>query len=362
MIPQIQPWIDDEELQQLKRVVSSTFVTEASLTKEFEDITKDLTGSKHAIAITNGTAALFCALKALDIGPGDEVIVPDMTFIASANSVILSGATPVFCDIRPDTLCLDINFAEKILTKKTKAIMPVHLYGQSADMDRIIKFARMNKLKIIEDAAQGVGVMYNQQHVGTFGDLGILSYYGNKTITCGEGGIILTDNDDLAKKCYRLKNHGRDVKGTFLHDHIGYNFAFTEMQAAIGIAQMNKLEKIVNKKNEINEIYHCELSNVGDLTPILIDTNCKPVSWFTSFLTEKSEDLATHLLSESIQTRKFFYPLHLQPCYQDTRLVKSNICSVSKESFEKGISLPSSYDLELKDQRKVIKEIKTFFS
>ena len=240
--------------------------------------------------------------------------------------------------------------------------MPVHLYGQSADMDRIIKFARMNKLKIIEDAAQGVGVMYNQQHVGTFGDLGILSYYGNKTITCGEGGIILTDNDDLAKKCYRLKNHGRDVKGTFLHDHIGYNFAFTEMQAAIGIAQMNKLEKIVNKKNEINEIYHCELSNVGDLTPILIDTNCKPVSWFTSFLTEKSEDLATHLLSESIQTRKFFYPLHLQPCYQDTRLVKSNICSVSKESFEKGISLPSSYDLELKDQRKVIKEIKTFFS
>ena len=135
--------------------------------------------------------------------------------------------------------------------------MPVHLYGQSADMDRIIKFARMNKLKIIEDAAQGVGVMYKQQHVGTFGDIGCFSYYGNKTITCVEGVIILTDNDDLAKKCYRLKNHGRDVKGTFLHDHIGYNFAFTEMQAAIGIAQMNKLEKIVNKKNEINEIYHC---------------------------------------------------------------------------------------------------------
>src|SRR5581483_8539832 len=186
MILQIEPWIDEQELEQLKRVVASTFVVEHDLTAEFEQLTRDLTGAKHAIAVTNGTMALYCCLKALDIGPGDEVIVPNITFIATANAVILAGATPVFCEILPTTFCLDPARAETLITPRTKAIMPVHLYGQSADMTAIGALAKSKNIRIIEDAAQGVGVKFEGKHVGTVDPLGILSYYGNKTVTCGE--------------------------------------------------------------------------------------------------------------------------------------------------------------------------------
>ena len=246
LITQIQPWIDETEKFQLDRVIKSTFLTEAALTMEFEELTKSLTKSKYSISITNGTLALYCCLKALNIGHGDEVIIPNLTFIASANAVIMAGAKPVFCEVKEDTYCIDVEWAERLINSKTKAIMPVHLYGNSADMLKVLAFAKCYKLKIIEDAAQGVGVTFNNQHVGTFGDCGVLSYYGNKTITCGEGGMVLTNNKELAKTIYRLKNHGRDEKGTFIHEHIGFNFSFTEMQAAIGIAQMQKLPKIIN--------------------------------------------------------------------------------------------------------------------
>ena len=221
MIVQIEPWIDERELDELKRVITSTFVVEHDLTKEFENLTKEMTGSKYAIALTNGTMALFCSLVALGVQAGDEVIIPNITFVATANAVILAGATPVLCEITKDTFNIDVSMAHNLVTSKTRAIIPVHLYGQSADMDEIMSFAKLYDLKVIEDAAQGVGVSFNGRHVGTFGDVGILSYYGNKTITCGEGGIVLTDDEAIAKRVYRLKNHGRDVKGTFIHEHIG---------------------------------------------------------------------------------------------------------------------------------------------
>jgi len=362
MIIQIEPWIDQDELNQLKRVVDSTFVTEAKLTKEFEQLNRQLTNAKHAISMTNGTAALFCSLKALDIGPGDEVIIPDMTFIATANAVIMAGAKPVLCDIYSDTLCINVEIAERLITNKTKAIMPVHLYGQSADMQKIMDLADLNNIYVIEDAAQGIGVKFMDQHVGTFGDIGILSFYGNKTITCGEGGIVLTNNDELANKCYRLKNHGRDNKGSFVHEHIGYNFSFTEMQAAIGIAQMKKLDKIIAKKKIINDYYVQNLSEIEVINSMIIDERCHPVYWFTSFLTNKNDELIKFLSNKSIQTRKFFYPLHLQPCYNNSNLVGMNKCSTSSYAYDHGISLPSSYNLSLEDQNAVISGIIDFFS
>ncbi|MBL52029.1 MAG: aminotransferase DegT [Candidatus Marinimicrobia bacterium] len=362
MINQIEPWINEDELIQLKRVIDSTFVTEAGLTKEFEELTKKLTNSKHAISMTNGTAALYCALKALDIGPGDEVIIPDMTFIATANAVILAGAKPVLCDIYFDTLCMNVEVAEELISDKTKVIMPVHLYGQSADMEKIINLAHKHDLFIIEDAAQGVGVTFNDTHVGTFGDLGILSYYGNKTITCGEGGIVLTNDDTLAQKCYRLKNHGRDKKGLFIHEHIGFNFSFTEMQAAIGISQMKKLDRIIEKKKTINKIYHDELKEIPELKPIKIDQRCNPVYWFTSYLVDDNKPFRKYLEKNKIQTRKFFYPLHLQPCYENSNLIQINDSPVSKMVFDLGISLPSSYSLNEEQQNYIVSKIKKFFS
>lgn len=361
MILQIQPWIDEEEMAQLRRVVESTFVVEHMLTKEFEERTRTLTGSKHALAVTNGTMALYCCLRACGVGAGDEVIVPDLTFIATANAVLMAGARPVFCDVLPDTFCLDAGKAETLVTPRTKAVIPVHLYGQSADMDAIIPFARRHGLRVIEDAAQGVGVTFRGRHVGTFGDLGILSYYGNKTITCGEGGIILTEDDDLRTACYRLKNHGRDRKGVFVHEHIGFNFSFTEMQAAIGIAQMNKLPKIVARKQAIYDRYLKELSSLDRFQPAFVDPRSKPVYWFTSFLTEDRDALAAHLASHEIQTRNFFYPLHLQPCYRKEEL-RVNVCPISASIYNRGISLPSSYSLTDDEQSFVIEKIKSFYA
>ncbi len=361
MIPQIQPWIDEAELNELKRVIDSTYVTEHALTKEFEEMTKELTGAKYAIAVSNGTLGLFTALKALGIGNGDEVIVPDFTFIASANAIILAGAQPVFCDVDSNTFCLDPTLIEKSITKNTKAIMPVHIYGQSADMEAITKIAKQYNLYVIEDAAQGVGVKFNGRHTGTFGEIGVLSYYGNKTITCGEGGVILTDDSELAKECYRLKNHGRDSKGLFIHDSIGYNFSFTEMQAAIGISQMKKLSRIIEKKYYIYKRYISELGNIDNFKPVYIDERCQPVFWFTSFLSDDTNKLATFLSESGIQTRRFFYPLHKQPCYKDIITLDKEF-PVSERIYEKGVSLPSSYNLSGEDQSYIIAKIREFYS
>lgn len=360
MIPQIQPWIDETELNELKRVVDSTYVTEHNLTKEFEDLTQKLTGSKHVQAFCNGTLAIFSALKALGIGPGDEVIVPNLTFIATSNAVVLTGASPVFCEIKEDTFCIDVEKAAHLVNKNTKAILPVHLYGQSADMEAVLDFAKAHNIYVVEDAAQGVGVKFNDKHVGTFGNLGILSYYGNKTITTGEGGVILTDDDNLALETYRLKNHGRDKKGLFVHDFIGYNFSFTEMQAAIGLGQMKKLERIVEKKQQIYDIYIKELSNMERFRPVFIDPRCKPVFWFTSFVSDDVDTLAQYLSDNGIQTRRFFYPLHQQKCYSGL-YNSSSPFPVSEKVFKTGISLPSSYQLTDDEQALVIEKIREFY-
>lgn len=361
VIPQIQPWIDHEELIQLERVTRSTYLVENAMTLEFEDLTLKLTGAKFAVAYSNGTTALYACLKALDIGPGDEVIVPNFTFIATANAVIMAGAKPIFCEVTIDTFCIDLSHAQKLVTPRTKAIIPVHLYGQSADMDEVMDFARVAGIKVIEDAAQGVGVQFRDRHVGTWGDLGVLSYYGNKTITCGEGGMILTNDATLKQKCYRLKNHGRDSKGTFIHKDIGFNFSFTEMQAAVGIAQMHKLSRIIEKKRLIRDRYVSALDHIKKIQPTVVSKETRPVFWFSSFLADDRDALADSLDKAGIQTRRFFYPLHLQPCYQDL-VPKNRSFDVSVSIYERGISLPSSYSLTSDQQNRVITEIRRHYA
>jgi len=363
-IVQIEPWIDAGELRELERAIQSTFITESDLTREFESMTAQLTGAKHAIAVCNGTVALFVCLKAMGIGPGDEVIIPNLTFIATANAVILAGATPVLCEIREDTFCIDMKRAEELLTERTRAVMPVHLYGQSADMTAVMDFASRNKLKVIEDAAEGVGVRFDGQHVGTFAEMGILSYYGNKTVTCGEGGVVLTNDDRLAGEAYKLKNHGRAKKGTFIHESVGFNFAFTDLQAAIGISQMKKMPAIVKKKREIHDCYVQQLQGIKGFHPAQIDSRCEPVFWFTSFLCDDTEGLSAFLQQQNIQTRGFFYPLHRQPCYADRKYIKNidhDFC-VSDAVYRRGISLPSSYSLTEAEQAFVIEQIQRFYA
>jgi perosamine synthetase len=345
MIPQIQPWIDDEELNEVVEVMKSTWLTEATKTAKFEEMFKDLTKAKHAYAFSNGTVTLLSALKILGIGEGDEVIVPSCTFIASVNVIIVAGAKPVLVDIDKDTFCINADLIESKITPKTKAIMPVHLYGQAADMDKIMQIAKKHNLFIIEDAAQAVGVRFGGKHAGTFGEYGSFSFYGNKTVTTGEGGMLVTNSDDLAKSAYRYKNHGRLEKGKFIHDTIGLNFSFTEMQAAVGIAQLNKLERIIKRKQEIRELYKKELAGVKGLTFPEVHPKVTPVHWFTNIIVPDAEKLSDELKKKEIQTRRFFYPINRQPCYKDYGFDKESF-PITDYVYKCGLSLPSSYVLK----------------
>ena len=357
-IPQIEPWIDDAELQELREVIDSTFITEHKKTQELEELFRNYTGTKHAIAYANGTVALFAALKVLGIGEGDEVIVPDMTFIATANAVILAGAKPVFCDIDPVTLQTTREYIEPKITSRTRAIMPVHLYGGAVQMEEILDLATQKNIKIVEDAAQGVGVRLNGKHVGTFGDVGMLSFYGNKTMTMGEGGMLLTDSEELAREIYAMKNHGRSQKGVFMHEKIGYNFSTTDLNAAIGVAQFKKLTKILERKKQIFEKYKTLLKNIKIYN---YPRNVTPAQWFTSIRVEDPVALEGYLKSKNIGTRRFFYPLHLQPCYQGLGYFEGEFPG-SIDAYEHGLSLPSSVTIADKDIEYITSSINDFFA
>jgi len=338
MTPQITPWIDESDAAAVQRVMTSTYITEQDETSLFESMLCELTASPFAIAYANATCGLFAALRSLGIGAGDEVIVPDLTFVATANAVILAGATPVFCDVDPVSMTMHPASAATRITLRTKAIMPVHLYGTSADMDALIALAKEHGLAIVEDAAQGVGVRWRDRHVGTFGQFGVLSFYGNKTITTGEGGVILTADKQLAEKCIRLKNHGRLKKGVFVHEEIGFNFCFTDLQAALGVAQLEKLHRVIADKERIFNQYAQRLAKSGVVSMKPSHPNVSPVHWFTNVFCEDVESLAEVLSDNDIVTRRFFCPLHLQPCYQH---LQPEPCPVSQKLFETGLSLPS---------------------
>lgn len=359
MIPQIEPWIDEAELKELATVIKSTWITEHRKTEEFEAGIRKLTGAKYALAVSNGTIGLYVCLKALGIGNGDEVIVPDFTFIASANSVKMAGAEPAFVDVDRKTFNIDASKIETAITPRTKAIMPVHIYAQAADMDAVMKAAKKHNLPVVEDAAQGIGVHFRGKHTGTFGELGLLSFYGNKSITTAEGGMILTDDEALFKKCWQLKNHGREVKGTFIHPHIGYNFCFTDIQAAIGVAQLRKLPKILERKKEINGKYRELLADVNEVAFTYIDERGTPGHWFTSILVDDVEGLAKHLEKNGIETRRFFYPMHMQPPYKEKAKGKF---PASEWAYNHGLSLPSGVLLKDEQIETVAKKIREFYA
>ncbi len=248
VIPQVRPWLGKEELKELKEVLKSQWISGGPKIKKFQEEIAKVCGVKHAVTVCNGTQALYVGLKILGVGPGDEVIVPDFTFIASANAVVWTGAKPVFVDVDERTFNIDPSKIEKAITKKTRAIMPVHLYGQSADMTAIMKIAKKHHLYVVEDAAQGIGVKFKGKPVGSFGDVGCLSFYADKTITTGEGGMVLTNDSTLAQKVTILSNQGRISRGWYIHENLGYNFRMCDFQAAVGLGQLKKLPLIIKKK------------------------------------------------------------------------------------------------------------------
>ncbi len=362
-INQIKPWIDSSEANYIKKVVRKTFLTEGKETEKFENFFVKKFKVKHAISVSNWSCGIFACLKALNIGKNDEVIVPNLTFIATLNSVILSGATPILCDVNEQNLSIDLNKIEKKITKKTKAIIPVHLYGHCCELSKLLKICKKNKIYMIEDAAQAIYSTYKKKKLGTLGIFGGFSFYGNKIITTGEGGIVFTNNSKLRDKIYEIKNHGRLKKGVFVHKEIGYNFMFTEMQAAIGNIQVKKLKKIINRKEKIFKIYKKELSDIKSISFMKNISNNKPVHWFTNIFTKDKARLKIFLSKNNIQTRDIFLPLNLQPCYRGKNIVKNlnEKFPISNKIYKNGLSLPSSYDLKSSELKFIIKKIRKFY-
>jgi perosamine synthetase len=353
------------EKKELMSVIDSGWYTESSKTKEFERMFASFIGTKHACAVTSGAAALYVGLKAMNIGIGDEVIVPDLTFVASPNSVEATGAKPVLVDIEKKALNLDLNKISKSINKKTKAIMPVDFNGRPVDMKILREFADKKGIKLIEDAAHAIGCYYNRRHLGTISDVGIFSFSTPKIITTGQGGMIVTNDRQIYERSMALKDFGREIgvkkemKKSFSHSTIGFNFKFTEFQAAVGIAQMRKLQKRILKKRRMFKKYVDLLSNVQGIE--FLKTDLKNVTpWMIDIFLKSSVKrgkLINYLEKKQIGTRIYYPPIHRLKPYRKTDREYKHASSIS----DRGLWLPSSVTLNDKEIVIVCNEIKRFF-
>jgi perosamine synthetase len=312
-IPQVSPWLDAETAESVAAVVRGGWITEGPLSREFSERLNALIGAPYGVFAPNGTMALSLGLMALEVQPGDEVLVPDITFHGSAAAVAMVGAIPIFTEVDPECFQIDLESAHTRLTERTRAIMPVHLYGTACDMEAINSFAQSYDLKVIEDAAQGIGVMSDGRHVGSLGDVGCFSFFADKTITTGEGGYVACGDPAIYKRLRLLRNQGRLDRGSFIHPAVGYNFRITEMQSALGIAQLSRLEKIVQRKAQLIARYRDRLSGIHQARILGPAARANQVPFRCVLMAEDAKGLMAHLEQQGIQPRTSFYPLHRQP-------------------------------------------------
>lgn len=356
-VPIAKPIIGEEEIENVVEVLKSGMIAQGPKVMEFEEKFANWIGAKYGIATNSGTSALHVALLACGIGEGDEVITTPFTFIASGNAIVYTGATPVFADIDLDTYTIDPDKIEDLITDKTKAILPVQLYGQAADMDKIREIAEKHDLKIIEDAAQAHGAEYNGEKVGTLGDMACFSFYPTKNMTTSEGGMITTNDGELAKKAQMFRAHGASER--YHHDEIGYNFRMTDIAAAIGLAQLNVIDEFNNKRisnaNYLNE----QLKDVeGIVTPKSPD-NYKHVYHQYTILVEKGnrDDWVEFLTNKGIGTGIHYpIPLYNQPIYK--KLGIEGDCPLAEKAADNVISLPVHPSLTKEDLDLVVDAVK----
>lgn len=361
-IPQMQPSIGKEEQKAVSDYLKSGgWLTEFKKTSRFEQMIVKFTGAKYACCVNNGTVSLFVALQALGIGWGDEVIVPNLTMIASANAVILASAKPVLVDINKQDLCIDLDLIKKAITKKTKALMFVSFNGRSSDIDEVISLCKANKLYLIEDAAQSLGATWKGKHLGTFGEVGSFSFSTPKIITTGQGGALVTNSSTLIKKIRQIKDFGRLKSGIDEHIALGYNFKFTDLQAVIGIEQMKKLPTRIERKKQIYSLYKESLSSLKQIQFIKTDLKQTP-PWFIDVLVDKKEKLIEYLAKNQIGSRPFYPPIHTQAPYKNWSEYKNANFPVSEGISQKGLWLPSSVSLADKTIIHICKVIKEFYS
>ena len=353
-----QPQLEGNEYKYLMEAFLSTWISSTGkYVSMFEERFSAYCGVKYGVATSNGTTALHLALTALGIGKGDEVIVPDITFAATINAVIYTGATPVIVDIEEKSWCIDPEKIEEAITKNTKAIIPVHIYGQICDMERICSIADKCGLYIVEDCAEAHGAEFAGKKAGSFGKISCFSFFGNKVITTGEGGMCVTDDKELEDRMRILRDHGMSKERRYYHEVIGFNYRMTNMQAAIGVGQLERIDEILQWRSDLEERYREEINH----TPgIIVQENNLPnrkkITWLVSILVseEKRDDIIQLMKQRGIDVRAFFIPLSEMDIYKEY----AKECFVSKKISKRGINLPTTSDISSDKIQYIISVIK----
>ena len=354
-IPVNTPLLSGNELKYVTECIDTGWISsEGPFINKFEDSFAEYIGTKFGIAVSNGSAALDIAVAALGIGKGDEVIMSTFTIISPALSVVRAGATPVFVDSDPITWNMDVSQIEAKITKKTKAILVVHIYGLPVDMNPVLDLCKKYKLRLIEDAAEMHGQTYYGRKCGTFGDISTFSFYPNKHITTGEGGMCMTNDEELAAKCRKLRNLAFEPnKPRFVHYELGWNYRMTNLQAALGLAQLEKLEEHLVKKREIGRFYQKKLSDiVGFQFPLASTPFAENIYWVFGLVADtidRKENIINHLNAQKIGTRPFFWCMHEQPVFQNMGFFKNESYPIAEKMARNGFYLPSGLGLTVDD-------------
>jgi len=346
-VPIAEPTLGGNELKYVTECVTTNWISsQGSFVRRFEADFAKLLGVPHALAVSNGTVALHLALAAYGIGPGDEVIVPDLTFAATVNAVLYTGATPVLVDVAKDTWNLDPDAVAAAITPRTKVIMPVHLYGQPTDMAPILALAKRRGLIVVEDAAEAVGASYNGIPCGAIGDCGTFSFFSNKLITTGEGGMVVFKDEKIAARAKRLRDHGMNPDRKYWHDEVGFNYRLTNLQAAVGCAQLEQLEGFLARKKQISSYYNRRFATVpGVSCPVILDGFGNSYWVYTILLDTASlgvtrDEFMAKLARAGIDSRPVFYCLHDMPPYKP--FAGNRGFDVASRISADGLSLPSS--------------------
>lgn len=341
-----QPQLCGNEYKYLMDAFLSTWISSTGkYITRFEESFAEYCGVKYGVATSNGTTALHLALMALGIGKGDEVIVPDLTFAATINAVLYTGATPVIVDIEENSWCIDPDEVEKAVTPRTKAVIPVHIYGQPCDMGKICEIARQNGLYIVEDCAEAHGAEWRNRKVGSFGVISCFSFYGNKVITTGEGGMCVTDDAELNDRMRILRDHGMSKERRYYHEVVGFNYRMTNLQAAIGVAQVERIEEILQWREKLEWEYRESLMDLEGVSLQACDLpDRKKIAWLVSVLVnENRRDIVLSKLKENaIDVRAFFVPLSEMELYKKY----AKTCARSKRIAGMGINLPTTYEVD----------------
>ena len=367
LIPVNEPSLNgNEEKYVLECIKSGWISSEGPFIKKFEQKMSSYFKRKHCITVSSGTAALDISISALGIKKNDEIIVPTFTIISCIQQILRVGAIPVFIDTDLDTWNMSVEDIEKNISNKTKAIMIVHIYGLTVDMNPILNLSKKYNLTLIEDTAEAIGQKYYGKKCGTFGDISTMSFYANKNITTGEGGMILTDNDNLAAQCRSLKNLCFIPKKRFVHYQLGWNYRMTNMQAAIGLAQLEKIESTIIKKINIGNQYIEELKHIDKLQlPLKSTRYSSNIFWVFGIIFKSSLGNINHisekLFDMGIGNRPFFYPLHLQPVLKNYKYKISDKLTNSEYLYKHGLYLPSSISLSQNDVTNICNIIKRLF-